>query len=273
MNTGHHAPDVDCLVVISDLHIGSTLALCPDMTELADGSHYLPNPVQAWIWEQWIAFRCHLKERLHGRRWGLVINGDLIDGVHHKTKEVIHPDVGIQVKTAIEVLEPVAKDAAYTYVVRGTESHVGTSETAIGRAIGAMTAGKEHSAHHWLIDVNGCLVSAKHHIGSTARTWTRATALGASLANERLEALNARRDIPNVLLRAHRHVPGLYKDPSGMLIVTPAWQALTSYGWKVVPDAVPWVGGVILDWKGVRQGGLPLVDDTQQWPLPTGGGF
>lgn len=268
MNTGHHAPDVDCLVVISDPHVGSTVGLCPPMTELADGSGYIPNPIQEWIWSQWLEFRIHLKEKLHGRRWGLVLNGDLIDGVHHKTTQVIHPDVGIHIRTAIEVLDPLAKEAVYTYVVRGTESHVGTSESTIGKVIGALPVGKEHSAHHWLIDVNGCLVSAKHHIGSTARTWTRATALGASLANERLEAANGGRRLPNVILRAHRHVPGLYKDPSGMIVVTPAWQALTSYGWKVVPDAIPWVGGVILDWKGLRPGSLPQVDDSCQWPLP-----
>lgn len=271
MSEGFSTPDVDALVVISDLHVGSTVGLCPPMTELADGSYYLPNPVQEWTWNRWIAFRTHIKERLGGRSWGLVINGDVIEGNHHKTKEIIHPDTGIHVKTAIEILEPLAKEAKATYVVRGTECHVGTAEGAIGKVLGGQAAGKEHSAHHWSVEVNGCLCSFKHHIGSTARTWTRATALGASLANERLEALNAGRPIPRVVARAHRHVPGLYMEPGGMLVVTPAWQALTSHGWKAVPDAIPWVGGVILDWKGVQKGGLPLADTTQQWAMPSGG--
>lgn len=268
MTEGTHSPDVDALVVISDTHVGSTLGLCPTITELADGSHYLPNPIQDWIWERWLAFRLHVHGKLEGRRYGLVINGDCIEGNHHRTLELIHPDVGVHIATAIEVLSPVAKDAAFTYMVRGTECHVGTAENGIGKALGAVMSGKAYSAHHWSIDVNGCLCSFKHHIGSTARTWTRATALGASLANERIEALNAGRPIPKVLGRAHRHVPGLYKEPGCCMVITPSWQALTSHGWKAVPDAIPWVGGVILDWKGLPAGSLPLVDDTQQWALP-----
>ncbi len=268
MTEGTHSPDVDALVVISDPHVGSTLGLCPPMTELADGSGYIPNPIQEWIWDRWVAFRTHIHERLGGRRWGFVINGDIIEGNHHRTLELIHPDVGIHVRTAIEILEPVAKDAAHAYVVRGTECHVGTAENGIGAALGSVTAGTSHSAHHWTVTVNGCVCSFKHHIGSTARTWTRATALGASLANERLEALNAHRTVPSVVCRAHRHVPGMYKEPGACLVVTPSWQALTSHGWKAVPDAIPWVGGVILDWKGLPKGSLPLVDDTQQWAIP-----
>ena len=46
------------LAAVSDLHIGSTVALCPpEGIPLEDGGRYQPNPAQVWIWDQWLKFR------------------------------------------------------------------------------------------------------------------------------------------------------------------------------------------------------------------------
>ena len=133
-----------------------------------------------------------------------------------------------------------------------------------------MPVGKEHSAHHWLIDVNGCLVSAKHHIGSTARTWTRNGSR--SLPVERKAwgcqrwAQAPKRDSEGTQARPRRLQRPLRVDRGDTRMAGPHVLRVESRA----PDAIPWVGGVILDWQGFEARGAPLVDDSCQWAMPGG---
>jgi hypothetical protein len=47
---------VKLLVLTGDLHVNSTVALCPPTVELDDGGTYHHSRTQAWIWNRWIDF-------------------------------------------------------------------------------------------------------------------------------------------------------------------------------------------------------------------------
>jgi hypothetical protein len=238
------------LVVVSDLHCGSTVALCPPEYPMLDDGEWGLNAIQRWIWDRWTSFGHWVEDYARGRPYVLLVNGDAIEGVHHGTKEVVHADTGVHVSIAVDCLRPLASKASRTYVVRGTGAHVGHSaEHAIGRAIGAVDADGVYSRHHWLFRVGPTVVSAKHHIGTSVRRSLRGTQLSIHLEEERAECAAAGYQVPDLVIRSHRHCYGHYQTEDAQIVVTPAWQALTGFGWKVVPNAIPTIGGVILDWS------------------------
>lgn len=249
-------PGITHLLCLSDLHCGSTHALCPPDFPLADDGYWGQTKRQAWIWDQWQTFIKLSLSRLQGKRWGLLLNGDLTEGVHHKTKEVIHYDPGVHIACAARVLKPLAKLASDVFVVKGTEAHTGhTSELAIGAMIGA-TPDPNHdddtacAAGDWQIRVGPHLVSAWHHCSATSRPWLESGEYSRAIASEQENARRAGHEVPTVMVRAHRHVPGYFAGPSGAMLVTPAWQLLTRFGQKAAPGARAFVGGAILDLSG-----------------------
>ena len=82
------------LVVISDLHSGCRLGLCPSGgVPLDDGGMYLPSDLQLKLWSMWREFWDDFVPTVTGGKpWALVVTGDAIDGVHHgSTTPVSHP--------------------------------------------------------------------------------------------------------------------------------------------------------------------------------------
>jgi len=242
--------DETLLLAVSDLHCGSTVGLTPPDYPLLDDGAWKLNRVQDWIWQQWSGFVSWAKTYADDRPLVLLLNGDLIEGLHHGTKEVVHADPGIHARMAVDCLLPLARIATRIYVVRGTGAHVGhSSEDSIARTLGAVSDGGIFAKHHWMFRVKDTVVSAKHHISTSSRRALRGTSLSINLEEERAECAAASYQMPDLLIRSHRHVYGHYSTEESQIVVTPAWQALTSYGWKVVPNAVPRIGGVMIDWN------------------------
>ncbi len=65
-------PGITHLLCLSDLHCGSTHALCPPDFPLADDGYLGQTKRQVWIWDQWQAFIKLSLSRLQGKRWGLL---------------------------------------------------------------------------------------------------------------------------------------------------------------------------------------------------------
>jgi hypothetical protein len=249
--------------VVGDIHCGSQVGLCPPDYATFDGSTYGLNPIQEWMWPHWKDMTGPwLRKMTGGEPFLFVVNGDSTEGIHHKNMQVVHADPGVHAKIAIDCLKPVAALAAATYMVRGTECHVGfTGESNIGSAIGAERNedSGERSSFEWYVRINGTLCSFKHHISASARIGLYATQLGVAIAEEQACAARAGHPIPKVICRAHRHTLGVYHDADAMCITTPPWQLKTTYGHAVVPAPRPHVGGVLLDFRDKEPGDLPTV--------------
>jgi hypothetical protein len=253
--------NIRALVVLSDLHIGSTVALLPPGFVTMEGNAIGQTPLQSWLWECWEQSNQWIAETLGKSPYGLVLNGDLIEGLHHRTTQVISPDLADQIVAAKQVLIPVAKKAKKVFVVKGTECHTGNVEAGLGTAIGAEIDPDTGVAafDRLTIDVAGVRCVFRHHIGTSVRRALSATQLSIQLAEEQVEAAVNGEVLPQVLCCAHRHKFGKYEDEKGLCVVSPPWQGLSRFAHKVVSQARTKPGVFILDWRGLPDGHLPAV--------------
>lgn len=243
------------IAVFSDLHAGSTVALLPPGFETIEGNRIEQTPLQAWLWECWSDAQAKLAAIAGTDPYALVLNGDLIEGTHHGTKQIISPDIGDHVAAALEIIRPLHAKAARTLIVRGTECHTGNAEHAIAQALKLPDAARDRLT----IDIAGIRCVFRHHIGTTTRRGLSGTQLSMQLAEEQLEAACNGEPLPRVLCCAHRHVFGQYKDNKGLCVVSPPWQGLSRFAHKVVSQARTKPGLFILDWRHVPDGELPIV--------------
>lgn len=252
----------ELVLVLSDLHVGSTVGLLPPQYRTIEGNAIELNAVQAFLWDAWRDMLRWVEDTTAGANYAVVINGDLIEGDHHGTKQIWSKDTSDHVAAAAEVLQPVLSRASHFFIVQGTESHTNNHEISLGKILRAQnnpdTGLPAFTRLH--LTVHGCRCAFSHHIGTATRSWTKATALAAALAEERTQAIKNGEQVPQVVVRSHRHTFDSYTDGRGSVVVTPPWQMLTRFGHKVVPDARCQPGAVLLDWRGVREGGLPKVN-------------
>lgn len=119
---------IRAIAIISDLHLGSDCSILqPDfLTEKAQPIGQ--TPLAAWLYECWTQAHAWLAEILLPKEYALIINGDCIEGNHHRTTEIWSPDVRNHVKAAIELLAPVAARAGKVFMVKGTPCHVNGGE-------------------------------------------------------------------------------------------------------------------------------------------------
>lgn len=235
------------ILVVSDLHCGSTVGLCPPDFETQEGQKIGLSDWQRWMWDRWLEMREYAKTK-YGKLDALVINGDCIDGDHHKTVQIWSKNVGDHLNAAYHSLLPLAELAKHVFVVLGTEIHTRDMEHALANLLGADRQSKERPAFDRLeFEAGGNLVVAVHHMPATSRAWLRANALGMELANHRLHAAEVGERVPDVLLLAHRHQYGGYDDHAGHVYSTPPWIAPTRYAYRVAPAARWTVGGLFLE--------------------------
>lgn len=250
-------------VVFSDIHCGSIFGLCPPEFPLSEGAVARITPFQQWLWEQWQDFEQFCFRIVGDDPYTLIANGDMVEGEHHQTKQLIHPDSGMHGDIAKAVIKPLADKAEHVLFVKGTRAHVGTvSEDHIASAQGAEPDPFNKGAAWWRLRlrIHGCLCRASHHISATIRQSLEATQLSIQLAEERLAALRQRREVPKVFVRSHRHTFGQYSDGDGLFLVTSAWQGSSEFVHKILPTAeLAIVGGFVLDWRNVDPGELPAI--------------
>lgn len=258
------------LVVCGDFHCGSPRALMPPGFRTSEGNIVQQNVGQQWLWYHWQEFQNWVSATTGDEPYGLVLMGDLIEGVHHGSAEVVSAAWEDHVSMACDVLGPMADEAEKTYVILGTESHTRNCEHAIARAIGAVGDPVYNGAwRDLLIKVNGTATFFTHHIGTCARVNLRASRLSIYLGNMQLERVRAGHEVPIGLLAGHCHLLDTYSDDRAFCLTTPSWQDLTRYGHKVVSTAVPHVGGMVLHFE--REGACPRVSlFRRDWPQPEG---
>lgn len=254
-------PPIRALVIISDLHSGSTESLLhPDfITE--KGLPIGQTAIAAWFWECWKIGHSWLSGIVNPKEYALILNGDLIEGNHHGTQEIWSVSTRDHAKAAEELLTEPSRRAAKTFIVRGTECHVNGTENSIAKAIHA-EVNPEHGQPNWdhlLLDVCGVRVSVRHHFPATTRSYLEASQHSIQIGNATNEAVRAGDIAPRVLIGAHRHRTGHYCDGNRLTVVTGAWQGLTRHGHKVVPDGRPCPSIYVLDWRDRRDGELPVV--------------
>lgn len=266
------------LVIVSDSHCGCRLGLCPPEPQRVDaGGFYTPSECQIKMWALWREFwDVWVRDVTRGESYDLVHNGDAIDGVHHNSTTQISHNIEDQIRIAEAVLKPevdrcLASGGTY-YHIRGTEAHVGQSgeyEERLARNLGARPNDQGQYARFDLWKrVGGALVHLMHHIGVTSSAAHEASAVNAELTAEYVEAARWGREVPDFVVRSHRHRSIAVEMNSAKgyaaAIVTPAWQLKTPYVWKVPGARIsePQLGGVL-----IRQGDEEHFYRRKVWTL------
>jgi hypothetical protein len=245
------------VVDLGDMHCGSTMGLWPPGMLGTDDTPRPQNKVQAWIWECWERFWRDFHRWRKGRAFIIVLKGDLIEGLHHRSTQVMDAGMSPQYVAALTALEPHAAQAKKVYVVVGTECHVGSYEYALGQALGAEKHPDTgaYAAHEWLIDVNGTLCAFIHHMPATSRKYLEAGAMSIMLGNLQLNCARFGMRIPRVASFAHRHLPGFYTDNESAVVVSPPWQVRTNHARKVASTSHTAIGAAV--WEIEKPGSLP----------------
>jgi len=267
--------NVNNWICVSDIHAGCQLGLCPpEGVMLDEGGTYMPNNIQIHMGEHWQEFWKKWVPMVTRRQpYGIVINGDTIDGIHHHSTHQITHNLTDQSKIAETILRPIVEKAkGGLYMVRGTEAHVGPSgakEEELAKNLGAIpNEFGQYARYELWLRVGDALVHFLHHIGTTSSNAYEATAINKELTEEFNEASRWREEPPDIIIRSHRHRHLKITIPTAkgeaIAEVTPGWQAKTPFMWRIAGArlAPPQFGGII-----IRQGDEEFFTRNKVWTI------
>lgn len=261
---------IELVVVASDTHCGSRLGLLPPDVLDSEGAVYSQNPYQQWAWQKWEEIWAKVDAYVAGRPWAFVGNGDLVEGMHHRSVEVVDADASAHSNIAIAALKPRVESASKVFLVEGTEVHTRSEEFDIGIALNA-ERDPQTKAFLWKqlqLNINGVLTHFKHHMPPALRAWTQSSAFAGVLVQEQASAAALGHPIPRVLVRSHRHNFGVYRSVGGVVVATYPWQAMTRHARKVVQASITPLGIQILDFSRMVGNNLPHVEEYVAYPDP-----
>ncbi len=248
------------IAITSDLHAGSTTALCQPRVALDDGGEYVASKAQLWLWQCWGDFwtRVDAVRRERSAELYQVFNGDLVDGNHHGTTQILSANPNAQAAVVNAVLRvPLDLKPDRLVFVRGTEAHVGQSASAEERIADGLRRDKRPvimdedrgtSSHwHFKMDAQGVRLDFAHHGRVGTRPWTKPNVV-ANLAAEIFYTHAANGEPhPHIAIRSHMHqLVDTHDQHPTRVIQTPAWQLATSYIHRIAPGALADVGGIII---------------------------
>jgi len=245
-------------IVVSDTHIGCRLGLCcPEGMELDDGGRSMPSFLQLKVWEWWMEFWNEWVPMVtRGEPYVVIFNGDMIDGVHHNSTTQMSHNLRDQANLAVTIFQPIVAKAAKFYHIRGTEAHVGKSgveEERIAKELGAIPndLGQYARWELWLKIGTG-LAHFSHHIGTSGSLAYETSAIHKELEQAFVEAGRWNDEIPDLIVRSHRHRNAetriqTYKG-FATSCTTAGWQLKTPFTYKIAGarQAQPQIGGTAI---------------------------
>lgn len=248
------------VAVTSDQHAGSTVALCPPTVDLDDGGRYEASKAQQWVWQCWEDFwkTVEWERKKHDASLYTVFNGDLTEGNHHGTTQILSGNPTAQAAVVNKCMGPVLDlrpDAMF--FVRGTEAHVGKSAAYEERiALGLRKDGhpvvgdtSTGTASHWHLkmEVLGVRFDFAHHGRFGQRPWTRGNVVLNQAAEIFYDHAAEGRPHPHLAIRSHQHrFFDTHNAHPTRVVQTPAWQLATAFIHRINPGAVAHIGGIIV---------------------------
>ncbi len=270
-----HKTTLRNIIVISDTHGGCRAGLCCGPVALDSGGTYTPSKAQKavadrWgeLWEEWVP------RVTHGEPYGVVINGDLMDGRHHGSTTQVSQNLADQQTIAYNFLKPVAEACeGRLWIVRGTEAHCGPSgenEEMLARRLGSIPDENGlHARFELWLTVGDSLCHFTHHVGTTGSQHYEATAVLKELVEAYVEAGRNQHRPPDFIVRSHRHRCIMITIPTrkgyGIAATTPGWQLKTPFVYRIPGgrSATPQIGGLL-----IRQGDEEAYIRNRVWTMP-----
>ena len=264
-------------VVVADLHINSTVALCPLRVRRDAGGTYYRSEQQDWLAEKWTELwdQVEAEKKASGLPLYVVYLGDVCDKNQHSRTELIEYESNVVIlQMCVEVLERPLNLADRTFVVRGTEAHTGSSgyiEEHLARQVGAEPdpdGGGRVSWWHLCQEVAGIKTDLCHHAQTYARRpWTAGAgaARQAAITCDEYDDLGEGR--PQLVGRAHGHYAAMGYKSKTFCFYCPPWQLSTPFarrlgaGRRVEPPGA---------WMFWLTGQVPVRWRLIDFPVPRG---
>jgi hypothetical protein len=246
---------------VSDVHAGSTVALCPPKIALDDGGFYFPSKPQQWLWQGWNDYwnEVGVRRDAEDAELYVMLNGDLTEGSHHGTTQILSGNPSAQAAVVDACLAvPLALKPDRIWVIRGTEAHVGASACYEERiATGLWKDGRPvvrceetDTASHWhaRIDIQGVRFDVAHHGSIGSRAWTRNNVVNNLAADLFYNHAAAGVPHPHLALRGHMHQ---FADTGSAapvrVLQSGAWQLKTAFTHRIdTRGKLAEVGGYII---------------------------
>lgn len=249
------------IAIVSDIHAGSTVALCPPTINLDDGGEYRASKPQLWLWDRWGAFWKQVEQVRRAKKATLiqVYNGDMTEGDHHETTQILSGNPTAQAAVVNEVLRvPLALKPDHIVGIRGTEAHVGPSAAFEERIFTGLRKdgwpvvrdeATGNSSHwQWTMEHQGVRVDVAHHGKFGSRPSTKHNAVIALAFDIFTEHALAGRPHPQLAIRSHVHqFADTHHAYPTRLIQMPAWQLKTAFIHRInTTGKLSDIGGVIV---------------------------
>jgi len=241
------------VVAVADLHVNSTVGLCPPTVSLDDGGTYRASKAQRAVWSAWCVFWDGMKAKAEEKkaRIYVIVNGDLNDFNIHDNAGLISRVRSDVIKMSVQVLEPALAITDRLFIVRGTEAHTGRHANLEEVVAKDVSAGKDEQvgtwSWYWLkAEFGGVTFDASHHPQTFARRpWTASAAAARQSAIIRDEHNERGDKVPDIALRGHVHhyIPGA-REPKPQVFYLPPWQLTMSYARRLGATACRPVGGL-----------------------------
>lgn len=243
------------IITVSDLHVGSSAGLCSPNARQDGGGHYSMNKFQWMLWHNWLDFWDNfIPQEIQGaEKVVIVLNGDLLEGLHHNMVGLWTNNIQTQRTEAVEILYPLT-GLGDIYVVRGTEAHSGPGsqeDEEIGKQLKAKpNEVDDYSVWQLWLDLDGVVFQFAHHIGVTSSAAYETSAPMREMIAGMIEAEQWGRRVPDVFVRSHRHrfvhvsIPSVRYEVK-QAVITPGWQLRTPNVERIDRMRMPHIGGVV----------------------------
>lgn len=259
------------LIPFSDMHTGGTTAVHPEKYFI-DGKWVDILEVGGWNYKHNRNFYpdarqhrifLHLENCLN---WGLekrgddrliiLGTGDMHDGVHHDTNQLVTRKVSEQAEAHLQLMRYIKDRLAFRagdnlLYLEGTECHVGDEESGMAKQLGAYQFNDgSYSAPFVKLNINGCEIWAFHKGARIGDYPNRANA--ATLLMKRVFDLCEREKLrrPNLILTGHFHKPDYFTFTQDYhtinYVALPSWQDKTRFVTDNMPLSVNKVGMQII---------------------------
>ncbi|MCK9524505.1 MAG: hypothetical protein M0R49_01065 [Limnochordia bacterium] len=226
-------------VILADLHCGHKAGLTPlayqsTPDDSASGKVKCEASLRKALWRLYADKMQELKPIDV-----CLVNGDVIDGKGDKSGGTEQIEMDRHNQAEMGALAIGVAEADQYVITNGTGYHTGTDEDfekLLSQYLDNVTV-----KGHAFIDVNGCIIDAKHKVGSSQVPYGRASAVlkekvWADIWND--VGVNPK---SNIIVRSHVHYYEKIKNSQCTAIVTPALQGLgTKYGTRQCSGLVDW---------------------------------
>lgn len=260
------------LIPISDPHIGGITGLFPyyNGTDLGFEPHrrmtgnngewrfknkpYMPNAKQYQIFKHFKESAEKIAIEREDKRFIVVLNGDLIDGNHHHSHQLVTENVSEQNAVAIWTFKYFKHLIGFDknkgdmlFIGNGTEVHDGDEEDIIADELDAEILPDGQNTYDFLpMDINGARFWFLHQGATAGKGITEGNALHNWMRNQYFTCLEEKRVIPDCVISGHYHknVYDIFtrKDRKMHGIILPPLQYKTRFGYRVAAAEMDEVG-------------------------------